>query len=143
MNKTAIFVMGLIGSIIGMVGTVFWFGLGPYFFGGMVDWDMPLDAPLTEDALTIGTTIVIIQSIITLAVFVVGLVKSTPSSLDRGLKNSGVWLLVLGICMIFINVVHIISAILYIIAGAVALQRAVNEKQAIAPESFYDSNEVN
>lgn len=122
MNKTAVFVLGLIGSILGILGSIFWILFGAGFIGGIVDHDLPLDAPLTGVALAVGFIISITQSVITISLFIVALVKSTPFSLDKGMKSSGVWLLVIGVVTVIINLFHIIPCVLIIIAGALSLQ---------------------
>lgn len=124
LNKTGIFILGLIGSIMGILGSVIWMFWGTFFFGGMFDHDQPINAPLTDGALTGGLIVAGIQSIITISFFIVTLIKSTPTSLDKGLKNSAIWLLVLGILICVLNIFHLIPCTLLIIAGALGLQGA-------------------
>ncbi|WP_079528210.1 hypothetical protein [Halobacillus hunanensis] len=134
MNKTGIFVLGLIGSILGMIGSIMWFFFGTYFFAGIVDADQPYYAPLTDGALGIGLIVSITQGVLTIAIFIITLVKSTPGSLDGGVKNSGVWLLVLGIIGAIINLFHLIPCVLIIIAGSIALINASKEKEQVVEQ---------
>ena len=127
MGKTGIFVLGLIGSILGMLGSIFWMFIGTFFFAGMIDYELPTSAPITDEAFVGGLLIAGIQSLITISMFIVTLVKSTPVSLDKGMKNSGIWLLVLGIVGAVINIINLVPCILLIIAGALGLQGAKHE----------------
>lgn len=129
MNKTSIFVLGLIGSIIGILGSLVWMFIGTFFIAGMIDSDLPLDAPLTDGAFAGGLIIAVAQGILTIAMFIMTLIKSTPQSLAKGMKNSGVWLLVLGIISAIFNLFNLIPCVLLIIAGALGLQGAAKQKE--------------
>lgn len=136
MNKTTVFVLGLIGSVLGMLGTLIWMYFGSFFFAGMIDHDLPLDAPLTDTALFGGLFIAGFQSLITFPLFIMALVKSTPGSISKGYKNSGVWLLVTGIIICVINLFHIIPGVLLIVAGAIGLQGANKEERELLEEAL-------
>ncbi|MCZ0703427.1 hypothetical protein J2T56_001696 [Natronobacillus azotifigens] len=124
MNKKPVFVMSLIGAILGMVGSLFWMFMGTFFIGGMVDYDQPLDAPLTDRALQIGLTVAGIQTVIAITLFVIGLVKAIRANNFVQLKNTGTWLLVSGIILLFVNIFHLIPSILFIIAGSNAISQS-------------------
>ena len=127
MSRQTIFVLGLIGSILGIVGSIIWLFIGAYFFGAMVDYNFPDNAPLSDTALGLGGVLSFFQSGLTISGFIITLVKSTPSSLNNGLKNSGIWLLVVGIVCAVINLYNLVPTALLIIAGALAMSLDKNE----------------
>ncbi|MFD1039244.1 hypothetical protein ACFQ3N_12700 [Virgibacillus byunsanensis] len=130
MNKTYIYLMGLIGSIIGILGSIIWIALGPSFLGGKID------SNLTDDALETGLLIAVIQSAITISFFIVTLVKSTPDHLDNELKKTGTWLLVVGIGNSLVNLFQLLPGILLITAGIFSIREAkmVDNDRPIEPD---------
>lgn len=125
-KHTSIFVLGLIGSILGLVGSLTWFATGTGFWAGFYDGLMGYDysGSLSDNAIGFGVFFAFVQSAITIAAFILTLIKSIPSKLEKSLHNSGIWLLTLGIITLVINISLIVPSILVIIAGSLALSRS-------------------
>jgi len=128
LNYKPIFVMGLISSILGILGSFLTGFLVTFFVAGIADYNQPISADITTGAMTIGLTVAIIQGLITLFLCVMTLIKSKPSSLEKGLKNSGIWLLTCGIILIFVNIFQLVSIVLNIIAGIMAISESNKQK---------------
>ncbi|MBS4174232.1 hypothetical protein [Bacillus sp. FJAT-49736] len=142
MNKQGIFVMGLIGSILGILGSIVWLFIGTFFYGGMIDYDNPSD-DVSDAALGLGLIFSFLQSGITISGFIITLVKSTPGSMEKkGLRNAGIWLLVVGIVCLVMNLFNLIPAILIIVAGALAIGSAKSNNGEIRVETNNLSNGI-
>lgn len=124
LNKKYIYLMALIGSTLGILGSVIWVYYGTSIVGGWIEDDIQAASPLSDKAMKAGLLIAFIQSIITISFFIVALVKSTPENLEIELKNTGMWLLVIGIGNVVINFFQWIPCILLIAAGAFSIREA-------------------
>jgi len=144
MKHTSSFVLGLVGSILGIIGSCIWILLGISFWGGFylgMTGQMHVDI-LTDEALGFGFIIAMIQSALTIAFFIVGIVKSTPGSLEKNTRGSGIWLLVIGIVEIVINLTLFIPGILLIIAGSIAISKANKKKVEANQIEHTEDNEI-
>lgn len=134
MNKNSIFVLGLIGSILGILASFFWLFFGTFFMSAFIAGFMEEltqeNVPMTAGNMVPGLSIALVQSGITIAAFIITLVKTTPSSLRKGVKNSGVWTLVLGIVTFVVNPLHITSSVLLVIAAIFAMNSVDGENES-------------
>ncbi|WLD94420.1 hypothetical protein [Alkalihalobacillus sp. AL-G] len=52
MNKAVIFVLGLIGSILGIIGSFIWFFIGSLFIAGVISGIVNPELPIEHQYLT-------------------------------------------------------------------------------------------
>lgn len=97
-----------------ILGTDFWAG----FYEGFVGIENYYDS-YTDRAIGFGFIVAIFQSILTIGIFIVALLKSIFTAIK--LKVTGIWLLVSGIAAGIINIFHLVPVILLVIAGSLAI----------------------
>jgi hypothetical protein len=125
MKQTTIFILGLIGSILGILGSLismfalitFWAG----FISGLSGADTSYG--FSNAQLGGGFIISLLQSLLTIPIFIISLVKCLPNSLAKNIRNNSIWLLVLGIMAVFVNVFLLVPNVLLIVAGSIGLSQ--------------------
>jgi hypothetical protein len=122
MNKA--YGLGLTGSILGLIGSLGWLFLGSYMWGGFF-MGASGDYFITDAQLGGGFIISLIQSLITIAGFVITLVRSIRIGAGNARKN-GLWILWLGIGILVVNASLFIPCILLIIASVFAMNSKNN-----------------
>lgn len=131
MNNNSVFVLSLIGSILGILVSILWLIFGTMLLSGFIVGIMELmtqePVAVTGSILAPGFLIAFFQSGITIAAFIVSIVKGVPGKLKKNLKSSGFWILGSGIIALVINPIQTISSILLIIAGSIAIKNAGDE----------------
>lgn len=141
MNKNYIYLMALIGSIMGILGSVSWVYYGTSFIGGWIEGDIQSNPfQLPDNAMKTGLIIAFIQSIITISFFIVTLVKSTPENLENKTRLTGMWFLWVGIGIAVINFFHLIPCILLIVAGTYSIKET-KETDDHTTDREIDTNE--
>lgn len=124
MYKTSVFVLGLIGSIIGMISTFVGFFIGMAFWTGVfksiIGTDQLAD---TSSEWGFGITISSIQTILTMGAFVAALVLCLPGMLRKDQKRSGAWMIGLGIFSVICNITLLVPGILVLVGGILGVQK--------------------
>ncbi|WP_262174245.1 hypothetical protein [Saccharococcus sp. Marseille-Q5394] len=134
MGHTPTFVLGLVGSIMAILGCMLWIWQGTFFWAGFIEGIKQIEGEeLLDESIRIGFIIAGIQTLLTLPFYIVTLVKSCSS---KSLRSVGLWLLIVGIATLLINVFHIIPCILLIIAGILALIKEKGSKDDEEVTSF-------
>ena len=127
--KNTVFGFGLVGSVVGLLGSLIWIFLGTdiwsAFFMGVSGFDYPTDANYG-----FGLIVSLFQSLITSAGFGITLFRSLPRNVERNPRRTGLWILLLGIGIFVINLSLFIPCILLIIAGVVAMNGKNNSEKA-------------
>ncbi|MCK1982193.1 MULTISPECIES: hypothetical protein [Peribacillus] len=118
--KNTTFIVGLIGSVLGLLGSLIWLFLGTNFWGG-VFMGASGDYYITDGQYGLGFIVTLFQSLITAAGFGIALFKSLPKNIEVNQRKNGLWLLWLGIGIFVINISLFIPCILLVIAGVVAM----------------------
>ena len=115
-----VFGFGLTGSILGLLGSLFWLYLGSYMWGGFF-MGYSGDYFITDGQLGGGFLISLFQSLITAVGFGIALFRSLPSNIGRNPRKGGLWIMWLGIGTLVVNASLFIPCILLIIAGVIAM----------------------
>ncbi|MFC4558250.1 hypothetical protein ACFO3D_08490 [Virgibacillus kekensis] len=123
MNDKYIHQMALAGSALGIVGSVLWVYYGTLFIGGWIEGDMKNSLTLTDSALRTGLIIAFIQSVVSIAFFIVTLVKTTRWHIEVNSIHTGKWFLYSGIGIAVINLFQLVPCALLITAGVFCLKR--------------------
>ena len=114
------FGFGLSGSILGLLGSLFWLYLGTYAIGGFI-MGASGDYYITDGQMGLGFLIALFQSLITAVGFGIALFRSLPSNIGRNPRKGGLWIMWLGIGTLVVNASLFIPCILLIIAGVIAM----------------------
>ncbi|UFT99536.1 hypothetical protein KO561_00650 [Radiobacillus kanasensis] len=119
MKYTTEFILGLVGSILGLLFSVIWLFLGIEFWGGFVSGVLgEPDDFVSDSAYGLGFLINIVQVFLLLAIYIVGIIFSVPSIMAKNVKRSGILLLTGGIVALVINIASVIPSVLLIVAGS-------------------------
>jgi len=125
------FVLGVIGSILGMLLSLIWMEVGTEFWANMfskaagngTSWEIP------STHFSIGFIIAGFQCMVTYVFFVVAFSKSFPKILAADPRKNGRWLLMVGIGTAIVNLFLLFPSILLIIAGTMVLKaKTVSER---------------
>lgn len=124
MKYTPSYVLGLIGSILGLLGIVFYVLINIYILmvGSFLNFDMKME-PVTQ-----SPPLVLLFSVLpflSLSFFIVSLIKCLPRNLKNYPKKNGLWLLWIGIGTGIVSgitfIFMLIPSIILIIAGVLAI----------------------
>lgn len=104
-------------AFLGLIWT-FLFNLGFFagFYDAMTGYEM-VDEEVSDKAMAAGIIIASVQHLLTIACFVFSLLHIGRKKFEEVPKRCGTIMLVSGIIILFTNVLHLIPAILLIIAG--------------------------
>lgn len=120
MNRTAVFILGLAGSVFGILGSLLWVFMGTSFWAHAF---IGIDNFYGDDAYGLGIIISLFQLACTFPFFIVTLIKSLPDNLEKNLSHSSKWFLAVGILTLIFNLFLFIPSVLLIIAGAMNLKQ--------------------
>lgn len=127
MKYTPSFVLGLIGSILGLLGIVCYVAINIYilFVGSFWNFKMEPVAPSPPFVLLLLFSLL---PFLSLSFFIVSLIKCLPRNLENYPRKNGLWLLWIGIgtgiVSGIINPLTLIPSILLIIAGVLAIVKS-------------------
>ncbi|MDL4843195.1 hypothetical protein [Aquibacillus rhizosphaerae] len=128
MKHTTEFILGLIGSVLGILFTIIWFFAGIEFWATFSSGFLgEPDNIVSDEAYGIGLIITLFQVFILSAVYIVSCIFSIPSFLEKSSKRSGIILLIGGILALIVNVASLIPSALLIIAGGLCFRKAPAE----------------
>ncbi|MCA0171922.1 hypothetical protein [Bacillus sp. RAR_GA_16] len=130
-DRHAEYILGLLGAIFGLVGTLIWLFVDSFIWGSFIDGfrGINLDSDdISEGSLNIGIILSIIQSILLISFYIVALVKALPSNLQKNHRKSGFWILFIGIGTTIFNFFMLLPGILLIISGSLALREKKGEE---------------
>jgi hypothetical protein len=115
------FLLGLIGSTLGILGSVLWLFFGTSFIAYFATDGNPLDSDYA-----LAFVISLIQLFLTLPFFIVTLIKALPQHIEKTPVNSGRWLLTIGIISFFLNIFLLIPSVLLIVSGSMCFKNIKN-----------------
>jgi len=120
MKRTTEFILGLSGSILGLLGALFWLYMGTYFWAGFISGSA---GGYLDDYVGKGFVIAFIQFILTVPFLIMTLLKSLTPTIEQQTVQSGKWMLVVGIVILFLNAFLLVSSALLIVAGSLCLRK--------------------
>lgn len=116
--------MAIVSASVAFLGLIWTFLFNLGFFAGFYDAMMGneiVNEDVSEKAMAAGFIIASVQHLLTIACFVFSLLHISRKKFEEVPKRCGTIMLVSGIIILLTNVLHLIPAILLIIAGIGAL----------------------
>ncbi|MCD7035085.1 hypothetical protein LRR81_12580 [Metabacillus sp. GX 13764] len=130
MYKQSVFILGLIGSILGVIG------IFSSFIFLVVIWGFIMQGTaggeeVTDSQMRLAVFLAVLQSVLAFSAIIASFVLSLPLMLKKNQKLSGSWLIGLSIFLFICDALLIIPAGLLLAAGILGVQDKSKGKYAV------------
>ncbi|WP_026575577.1 hypothetical protein [Bacillus sp. UNC438CL73TsuS30] len=117
-------ILGVCGSVIGMILSLIWMNVGSKIWGNVLyGGGIGKHSAIPPTYFSVGFLIASFQCFIAYFLYVITLAKSLPKRLEKNSRVNGLWLTWVGIVTFIINPFLLIPCLMLFTAGSMTLKR--------------------